>query len=410
MMKFNSQYSGLAISLCIQGLGVCFSFLLTYLVSSKLFLDDSENVFWSLAIINVALMFATLGLPNYVIKKMSEFKVNKDKHNFIYSSLLLVFFVSIIVLLLLLSLGMILNFHISLFYSLPIWAMLLFSCSILQSAGEVSLSQVIYLILFPGGVSLSLYLSEVNSFHYASLVYFLVLIFCQLYALYCIKNIFGVKKLNLTFDLKLIEFPYARDLMFSQVLTQIGLYFGQIYLGYVGQEGELSGFVVAQKISLFAGVVLIAANKFASPKMAKAHAIGDIQGLKDIYFKTSAFVSAVSFPITLIIVFSSSEILGFFGERFIDFALPLYILVFGQFINLATGSIGYLMMMTGGAKTYRNVLLICTVISVLLTIILVPCYGAIGAAIGLSALLIGSNLTTLVLVLRKYQLLKVDNV
>ena len=55
----------------------------------------------------------------------------------------------------------------------------------------------------------------------------------------------------------------------------------------------------------------------------------------------------------------------------------------GQFINICCGSVGYLLSMTGNELYVRNAILTSGLLCITLTIILVPIYGALGAAISI---------------------------
>jgi O-antigen/teichoic acid export membrane protein len=62
--------------------------------------------------------------------------------------------------------------------------------------------------------------------------------------------------------------------------------------------------------------------------------------------------------------------------------VPLIILTFGQFINGATGSVGFLLQMTGKGKLHRNNLFFGTLIGLVFSAVSIPRYGAVGAAYG----------------------------
>jgi O-antigen/teichoic acid export membrane protein len=57
------------------------------------------------------------------------------------------------------------------------------------------------------------------------------------------------------------------------------------------------------------------------------------------------------------------------------------ILTVGQFINSASGSVGYILQMTGHQKFHQNVILIGTILNIILNWFLIPLYGIIGASI-----------------------------
>jgi O-antigen/teichoic acid export membrane protein len=112
-------------------------------------------------------------------------------------------------------------------------------------------------------------------------------------------------------------------------------------------------------------------------------------------------MTLISLPITLIICFFPNSIMSLFGKDFQGGRWFLIILAIGQFINVSTGSVGYLLTMSGHEKPLKNVRIWNAVLAVVLAFILNPIYGAIGSAIATSIALAGSNLMALVLV-KKY--------
>jgi len=82
----------------------------------------------------------------------------------------------------------------------------------------------------------------------------------------------------------------------------------------------------------------------------------------------------------LIVVFSEF-VLDIFGNEFEIGKNTLIILAIGQFINAVSGSVGFLLNMTGKQRIFKNIFLIAVIINVVLNFILIPKYGMVGAAI-----------------------------
>ena len=74
-------------------------------------------------------------------------------------------------------------------------------------------------------------------------------------------------------------------------------------------------------------------------------------------------------------------ILSLFGKEFVAGYLPLLILLFGQVISMLSGSVGFLMTMTGHQNQAAKILSAGILINILMNILLVPVFGIIGAAI-----------------------------
>lgn len=78
------------------------------------------------------------------------------------------------------------------------------------------------------------------------------------------------------------------------------------------------------------------------------------------------------------------RVMGFFGAQFVKGSVVLSILAVGQFVNVATGSVAYLLMMSKHENVLRNSSIIGAILNFSLNIIPIPRYGFIGAAISVA--------------------------
>jgi len=87
-----------------------------------------------------------------------------------------------------------------------------------------------------------------------------------------------------------------------------------------------------------------------------------------------------------------------FGNGFEDAAVLLMILAVGQFVNVATGSVGYLLNMSGHERDMNLVTLFTGPLTIILVALLSNYYGVMGAAIATAVGVSVQNLGALVLV------------
>jgi O-antigen/teichoic acid export membrane protein len=105
-------------------------------------------------------------------------------------------------------------------------------------------------------------------------------------------------------------------------------------------------------------------------------------------------MTLIALPIVILVCAFPSFIMSAFGKGFTDQAgiWILCILSIGQFINVITGSVQYLLMMSGHERDIRNITIINGIFALLLAIILTPFYGAVGAAVATSVAVASQNL------------------
>lgn len=139
---------------------------------------------------------------------------------------------------------------------------------------------------------------------------------------------------------------------------------------------------------------------------------GKIAELKKVVIFSNRLLAIVSFPMLIIIIIFGKQILNLFGDGFEDGYSALIVIAIGQFFASISGTVIFLLQMTGSEKIIRTNIIIATFSSIFLGLVLVPFYGLIGAAISTSFGLIFVNIlacikTYKILGINPLQLLKV---
>jgi O-antigen/teichoic acid export membrane protein len=93
-------------------------------------------------------------------------------------------------------------------------------------------------------------------------------------------------------------------------------------------------------------------------------------------------------------------LLGLYGPEFAAAFVPLVLLIGSQIVNSLTGSVGFILTMTGHEKRAAAVTAAAGVLHLSLAVVLIPRWGLVGAAVANSVAAIAWNLTLLVMVWR----------
>jgi O-antigen/teichoic acid export membrane protein len=165
----------------------------------------------------------------------------------------------------------------------------------------------------------------------------------------------------------------------SAMLIILGMMDTQI-MGIYESKTDVGIYNVSLKIATLTGFCLQAVNSILAPKIAKSYAEGNGD-----YKRLIAFSTKLIFLITSIVVFFiiilRKLLLGLFGDIFINGEIILLIFCIGQIINSFSGSVGVILQMIGKQKVYQNFVLAALLLNLVLTLILTPLYGGVGAAI-----------------------------
>ncbi|POP51491.1 hypothetical protein C0068_16770 [Zhongshania marina] len=176
------------------------------------------------------------------------------------------------------------------------------------------------------------------------------------------------------------------------IMSQMVQWSGQFMAGaYVSSEA-LAQLAVAQRTAMLSSFILIAVNLVVAPRFAKLYRDNDMAQLERLAIKSVKLISLFALPVIGVMLVFPSFLMSLFGSEFKEGAALLQILAVGQFINAMTGSVGFLLMMSGHERDMRNVTLISGSLALLLTWFLTAQFNIVGAAIGTAIAVATQNL------------------
>ena len=189
---------------------------------------------------------------------------------------------------------------------------------------------------------------------------------------------------------------------FVTIVSVLNTELGSVLLGLSSDKESVAYFKVAMQGVAIIAIGLTAVNTIIMPDIANSfNKQGEIQPLLTKSVRLSAIVSL---PIILILIlFGDFFITLFFGMEYLPAYPILVVLCVGQIFNVIMGSVGVVLNMTGNEKQTLKGSAIALFITVLLMLILLPSYGAIGVA---SAVAVGLALWNVGLAVEVYRLTK----
>ena len=176
------------------------------------------------------------------------------------------------------------------------------------------------------------------------------------------------------------------------VLSQVVQWSSQLMLGAWSTSEEVAFFATAQRTAMLTSFVLFAVNAIAAPKFAAMYAKGDHDGLKRLAIISVRLMLLAAVPALALMLLFPEWLMSFFGEEFRVASTALVILALGQFVNIATGSVGYLLSMTGLERKVRDNAFLSALIGVTLGFVLIPSYGLLGASVATAIAIASQNL------------------
>ncbi|WP_417558837.1 flippase [Mesoflavibacter zeaxanthinifaciens] len=199
-----------------------------------------------------------------------------------------------------------------------------------------------------------------------------------------------------SWDIFNVSYPMLFSNSFAILLGWINV----LLLGYFITESEVGIYDSTEKLAALSNLALIAINSIAAPKFAEAHSKNNIEHLKTVMQKSTKMIFFITAPLLLVLILFGKKVLSLYGAEFITGYWCLVFLCLGRFISSISGSVGYLLQMTGQQKTFQNVVFLAFIINLILCLVLIPKYGILGAAVSKCIAIIFWNVT-LVITIKK---------
>jgi O-antigen/teichoic acid export membrane protein len=183
--------------------------------------------------------------------------------------------------------------------------------------------------------------------------------------------------------------PFTLMGVVGTLSTQIGV----VALGFWGTDEGVAALRVAERGAQLVALSLVLVNMVISPHIVRVYRLGDVEQLQRLSRQTARGAFLLALLVALVLIFLGRPIINIvFGAEYVEIAyLPMVILVLGQLVNVAFGSVGVLLAMSGHEKL--TLLGQCAGLAtiVVLAILLIPKYSELGAAIASSCGLIVWN-------------------
>ncbi len=174
-----------------------------------------------------------------------------------------------------------------------------------------------------------------------------------------------------------------------------------LLLGASHGRVEVGQFRTAWQVTALVTLVVVTLDTVSGPRMAAAGRVGDTAGIRSIWRQSAIIMTLGSLPLLIVALAFPHWILGLFGPEFVAAATALRILALGQLVNITTGSVGAVLLMTGREHWSLRLALLSLAVLTVAGVLLIPAYGITGAAIATALGVAVRNGTMTVLVLRQ---------
>jgi O-antigen/teichoic acid export membrane protein len=392
--------------------GAIASFLMNVAVARYLGIDDSGDFFLALAIITIVATIVRMGGDNAILRfvgihgpKKEWVEVRGVMQKMVYAVLVFSCFITILLLVNekfiathVFNNPALENTFFWMFLAIPFYAIYTLYSIGLQALKKVLFSVALQNIAVPFLLIIFVFIYSPQKADDLSKFYLISSVITLGISLFVWR--FFVPNGRALFD-KNILWKSCYPLWVMAILQQTIQWSGQFIAGMFSDNVHLAQLAIAQRTSMLITFIGIAINLVSAPKFAHFYSEGKLHQLKKYSKNTTKLMALFSSPLMIFVWFFPQEVMSLFGKGFENGYWMLRILSLGQFINVMTGSVGYLLMMSGHEKDMRNITFVSGFLSIFLNIILIKYFGAMGAAIAIATSVATLNLLALKMVKKR---------
>lgn len=201
------------------------------------------------------------------------------------------------------------------------------------------------------------------------------------------------------FNFRTLEFPlkevfgFTAPLFTTNIVYLVRSQLVIVMLEYFRSTLDVAAYRAVQPVADLNTTVIQSFAFLFMPMMARMFAKKDQAGIDDLYWHSAIWITVITFPIFLV-TFSLAQPLTvlLFGQRYAQSGTIMALLAIGYYFNAALGFNADTLRIYGKLGYTVAIDFLAMLLSVGLTLLLIPRFGAIGAALGTCGTLIIYNI------------------
>jgi O-antigen/teichoic acid export membrane protein len=197
-------------------------------------------------------------------------------------------------------------------------------------------------------------------------------------------------------------FRQGIPLFFASSSALLMQWIDQFTLGYYFENDVVAIYFSSVKVALLGYLPAVVINTVVAPKIAGAFANSRFDELQEEVVNGGKLSFLGSIPLVVIVTFWGRELLGLFGDQFVEGYAMLLVMVIAQLVNSITASVGYCLELTGHHDQFMKILLFGAGLNLMGNLLLVPSLGGLGAAVSTGFSLVVVNLLFVYFVKRNF--------
>lgn len=204
---------------------------------------------------------------------------------------------------------------------------------------------------------------------------------------------------------RIIDIKVGAQIMLASMLDFLTLWLSVLISAMLIPADDVANLHVALRISMLVAFILAIINTITSPIYARYFRENRHDDVEVLMQMSSALMTTITIIPIVILVWFDGLITELYGDAYSQAHAFLCILIIGQFVNIYSGSVGYVLIMSGNEHVYRKNTQLGFWVTLLLIFSLTPVLSGYGTAIAMSA---GLALKNIAGVFKVRKILKID--
>jgi O-antigen/teichoic acid export membrane protein len=201
------------------------------------------------------------------------------------------------------------------------------------------------------------------------------------------------------FNVRGITFPVREVLTFTIPLLTSDLVYilmnssDAVLLEHFRGTTEVAAFRAVQPAAGLNQLVITSFQLLFTPLAARMFARNNREGINNLYWQTAIWIAVMAFPIfALTFALAGPLTVLLFTKTYADSAIILALLSFGYYFSAALGFNGLTLKVFGKVRYIVVINILAALVNLGINLLLIPRYGALGAAIGTCGTMVAHNI------------------
>jgi O-antigen/teichoic acid export membrane protein len=185
---------------------------------------------------------------------------------------------------------------------------------------------------------------------------------------------------------------FSLPLLFTSLVAVAATELTVVSLGHYRNAADVADFRAVLPFAALVQVVMISFTTLFTPAAARFQARGNTTALRALYWQSACWIAVLTFPVLCVMTALADQVtVAAIGERYAGSGVYLALLAIGFYVNAAFGFNGLTVQMVGRVRyvLVMNIVVMGWLVGAIL--LLVPRWGAMGAAITVLSTVIVHN-------------------